>query len=636
MPKVTEVKKPERGTRVKARTREQDPKQAFAKWWAAGKGVTEGNIADAVCATATYLKQNQGYRYRQAGIYARMYGNQPIGNYFGRTGMQGLSASQSSGVPTDRPTFNLVQACVDTLNSRLTQAKPRPYFLTDGGDYKKRTLAKKLNSFTAGEFYRCQAYQLGEQVLRDGEILGTGCVKVYEDQEKRVALERVLPIDLLVDEVDAMFGEPTQMHQLKLVDRSRLMEMFPKKAKQIATAPGGSADSSSNSNSIADQLLVIESWHLKSGPEATDGRHVMAIPGVLLWDDPKGFQDKSFPFVFFHYAPRELGFWAQGLAEQLLGTQVELNKLLITTSRSMSLMGVPRVLIDEASKIVKAHIDNNVGSIVTYRGTKPDFTVAQCMAPEIYAHMQRLIDYGFQQSGVSMLAATSQKPAGLDSGEAIRNYDDLQTDRFNTVAKRYEQFYIDVALKMILKCRDIARREGSYATISPGKAGITKMDFPDNSLEQDDFIIQCFPVSSLPRDPEGRLAKVTEMMQAGVIDAREGRRLLDFPDLEAVERLANAAEERILMCLDKIVEDGKFTEPDPSFDLQLANKFAVQYQNLYACLKLEENKMQMLRDFSTQAQELGMAGMPSPQGPDGGAPIAVPEPPPTSPMLPQI
>jgi hypothetical protein len=128
------------------------------------------------------------------------------------------------------------------------------------------------------------------------------------------------------------------------------------------------------------------------------------------------------------------------------------------------------------------------------------------------------------------------------------------------------------------------------------------------------------------------------MVQSGMIDIKEGRRLLDYPDLEQVEKLANAGEERIYQVLDDIIESGKYESPDPFMDLQLAKTTVVQYINLYASAKLEESKMQMLRDFYSQIMDLMQAAQPPapPPGaaPGGPAPQAVPEAPPTSPLIP--
>ena len=136
------------------------------------------------------------------------------------------------------------------------------------------------------------------------------------------------------------------------------------------------------------------------------------------------------------------------------------------------------------------------------------------------------------------------------------------------------------------------------------KNGIKEIDLPAADMLEDSYIIQCYDASSLPRDPAGRLQKITEMMQAGLITPQEGRRLLDYPDIEQVDKLEEAGEERILRALDKIIDEGEYTPVDPFMDLELANKLVVQYYNLYETAKLEEEKAQMLRDFFTQVQEL--------------------------------
>lgn len=602
------------------------PGQAY-KWWEAK---SKKELSDQVIATASFLKEMQQFRYRQAGVYARLYGNMPLFNYAG----SGLAKqSMVTNLPIDRPTMNVVQSCIDTLVSRVTQSRPRPIFLTDNSDYKERNLAKQLNNFIVGELYQTKAYELGELLLRDAAALGTGCLKIYETSDHRVALERVLLTELLVDPNDALYGTPRQLYQLKLVDRSVLMENFPKYRSDIEAAEQSFPDNTGDSaRTISDQVMVVECWHLPSGKNAGDGRHSIACSSGIIFDED--WNKEEFPFVFMHYSPRIMGFWGQGLAEQLMGTQVEINKLLMTISQSINLVGVPRVFVEDGSKVVKSHLNSNVGAIVTYRGTKPQYEVAPCVPEEVYAQLQRLVQYAYQQSGVSALAASAQKPAGLNSGEAIRNYDDLQSDRFAALVRRYDNVFVSLAYQIIDLAKDIAEREGKYQTVYPNKNGTKEIDLPAAKLLDNKFVIQCFDASSLPRDPAGRLQKVTEMMQSGMITMQEGRRLLDYPDLEQVDKLANASEERILQILDEIVEDGKYTPPDPFMDLGLATQLVTQYYNLYSSAKLEESKAQMLRDFSTQVMALKQAAMPPPE--PQGQPQAVPMPRPTSDVLPNV
>lgn len=577
----------------------------MSHWW---KTTDKVERKGEMLGTAAFLKETQAYRQRQTAIYARLYGNMSLFNFIGSNISK---MDQTHGLPTDRPTFNVVQSCVDTLVSRISQSRPAPVFLTDNGDYKERNLAKRLNNFILGEFYQTKTYEKCAIILRDALVTGTGCLKIYENQENKVALERVLCTELLIDPNESIYGEPRQLYQVKLVDKSVLKEMFASHKGDIEEAekafPDNSADSS---KTVSDQVMVVEAWHLPSGPNAKDGRHMIACTSCILFDEE--YESDKFPFVFLHYSNRMLGFWSQGVPEQLMGTQMEINSLLYTISRAIKLVGVPRVFIEEGSKVSKATNNNEVGVIIGYRGTKPVYEVAPCVPQELYAQLQRLIDYGYQQCGVSALQASSEKPAGLNSGEAIRSYDDISTDRFAALSRKYDNLFVDVAYQVIELAKEIAERDGKYGTVYPNKNGTKQIDLPKASLLKDPFVIQCFNMSSLPRDPAGRLQKITEMITSGMLTIQEGRRLLDYPDLQQQEQLANASEERIYQYLDEIIEDGKYTPPDPFMNIQFATTTVVAYYNLYVAAKLEEEKQQLLRNFYSQCLALTQAATPPP------------------------
>lgn len=599
------------------------------RWW---EEKDSGTRARQLFATVAYLKQGQQSRQRQASQFARLYSGQSLYSFVGSSLTK---MDQVSSLAPNRPTYNLISSVTDTLVSKLTQSKPTPVFLTDNGDYKERNLAKKLNNFILGEFYRAKAYETGEYILTDALIQGTGCLKVLESQDKKVAIERVLLTELFVDIQEAAFGDPRRLYQVKLMDRSVLEATFPKHKKMAAESEKATIDSSSQtSKSVADLVMVVEGWSLPSGEETGDGYHsIVCSEGELfgeVWDK------KTFPFVFLNHKKRQLGFWAMGVAESLFGTQLELNSLLDTIAKSIKLMGVPRVFMEEGSKVNKAAFMNKIGMIIPYRGQPPIFSVSQSNAQELYEERARLIQFGFEQEGLSMLSATSQKPAGLNSGEAQRVYQDINSDRFAALERRYTNFYVDLAYQIIDKAMEIAERDGKYTTIfTDRRQGTKEIELPNLEMLQDPFVIQAYVQSALPKEPAGRLQKVTEMIQSNMISIQEGRRLLDFPDLGQMETLANASEERIFKCLDDIVEDGKYEGPDQFMNLAKATEIVTQYINLYATCNLEEEKMQMLRDFFAEIQDLQMAAMPPqmPMAPQNA--LATPEALPTSELLPQ-
>ena len=75
------------------------------KWWLAKN---DQELAQQLLATATYLKEGQNYRYKQASVYAKLYGNVSLFSFLGAASTSKMDITQ--GLPADRPTFNLVQS----------------------------------------------------------------------------------------------------------------------------------------------------------------------------------------------------------------------------------------------------------------------------------------------------------------------------------------------------------------------------------------------------------------------------------------------------------------------------------------------------------------------------------------------
>lgn len=630
------IKPPKADTgKIKLKTRPVNGSSAtglLAEWW---KADNDRSLASELISTASYLKELQAYRIRQLAVSIRLYCGLSVYSY---AGSNVSKMDKTKSLPDDRPTFNLVQSIVDTLVSRIGQNKPEPKFLTDGADYRQRHLAQELNQFVLGAFYEAHAYEKSIKALRDGLVTGTGAIKVYAGDNDRICMDRVMTTDLYVDDNDSLNGEPQQLIQIKLMDRDRLIAMYPKYRQIIAETPQSYPDNSADTGrTTADQVMVVEGWKLASGPDPeaqgyTAGRHVIAtVSGVL---DEEEWHKIKFPFVFFRYSDPFLGYWGQGIGTRQFGNQISLNRINYTIVRAITLVGVPRVFIEQSSKVVKAHNNNEIGVIVTYSGTKPSYEIAPCNAPELYQERDRLIEYAFRQEGVSDMQATGKKPSGLDSGEAIRSYDDINSDRSAETSVKYEQFFIDLAYLATDVGVDIAKETGHYKSVYPNKDGTKEIDLPKMNILKNPFVIKCFSESSLPRTPAGRIATVTEQVQAGMLSLKEGRRLMRFPDLEQNEKLDNASEERIFQILDKIVEDGVYTMPDPFMDLNLASTLVVQYINLYLAANLEEEKADLLRKFFVQVQHMKNLGQSAVPIAPGAMPTANPMPAPTSPLVP--
>lgn len=394
----------------------------------------------------------------------------------------------------------------------------------------------------------------------------------------------------------------------------------------LSKAQAGKVDNTPlSTDTVSDEIIFAEGWRLPSSKDSKDGRHVIVCSqGVVLdeaWDKP------YFPFAKLGYNPNIVGWFSQSLCEILMPTQMEIYKLLIVASQAIELMGVPRIYIDELSAITETAFNNNIGTIIKGKGAPPQFLNATSNAPEIYEWIKWLIENAYQMSGISAMAAASQKPAGLNSGEAQRVFMNTQDTRFAALERRFYNYYDDLAYLMMDCASEIAEKEGKYLTIYPGKDGSREVELPKAAKAlRDTYIIQSYQESALVKDPAGRQSQLSEMLAAGEITLQEFRRLSSLPDLAQSNSLADAQEERILHDLDAIIDDGEFNPPDPYIldPTDLATTLTVNYINKYIVTDLEEEKMQMLRDYFEHIQALkGQANTPAPM-PQAPMPQAAP------------
>jgi hypothetical protein len=303
------------------------------------------------------------------------------------------------------------------------------------------------------------------------------------------------------------------------------------------------------------------------------------------------------------------------------------------------------VWLKVGSQIVTEHVSNEIGSVGFYSGdTPPTYVVPPAVSDQLIARIERLKQEAMEVIGVSQLSANSQKPAGLNSGKALREFSDIESERFYVIEEGYQQFYMDLAKLSIAVAKKIYEKEGKYEVKVPGRSFIKSIDWKDIDLEDDAFTMKCYPVSGFAKDPAQRMQDITDLMQAGIIRLQQGRRLIDYPDVQKDNALADAMEDLLTMVLDKMVDgegetedelDADYTPPDPIWDLAMAEKMATSYYIEGQLGGLSEPRLQLVRTFLQQIDAVKQAAQPPPAAPGApGAPQAQPAPPPTSDMLP--
>lgn len=558
-----------------------------AKWWTQSEDVHQH-----VVPLIKGILANQAFRSQDNIRYARLYLNRDFVSF------ASIGFDEYTG---QRISLNVVKSCIDTVSAKIAKSKPRPLFLGNGAEYSVQRRAQDLTKYIYGRFKQLGIYQVGQQAFVDSCVFGTGIIKLFRDHNNQICAERVFPEEIVVDDVEGRSMAPRSMHQTRLVPREVLLDLFKRKSAEIAEAKSDNGGRPTT-RTTADLIMVFESWHLPSTKGAKDGKHTICIENATLEEEP--YTKDYFPFSIIRWSNPIIGWYGEGLASELVGIQFEINLLLLRIKQSQELMAVPRIFVESTSQVVGSHINDEIGSIVRYHGTPPQFVTAQAQNRETYDYLEYLYNKAFAIPGVSQLSATSKKPSGLDSAVALREYQDVETERFSLVADRYQELYLDIATKLIDLSRDCYSTDKNLSVKVPGKEFIQTIKWKDVDLEDDQFEMTLYPTSLLPKSPEGQLQFTQELIQSGFIEKDEALSLLNFPDLESFFSLRTAAIDDIKMLIENMLENGKYQAPEPYMDLVRAVQMT---QSAYLRAKTRgasESRLELLRNFIQDCQEL--------------------------------
>ena len=571
----------------------------------------------ALWTSAKALENDNGTRSQDHLKWARLYGDFDSFN-----GVMARSAVVHTKPRLNRLALNVVASCVDTLDAKIGKNQPRPEFITFGGDWTLHRKARRLNKFTQGLFYQTKFHRARNKARRDSFIFGTGCLKHYIKNGK-VCSERVLPDELLVDGMEGAYGKPPSIIQRQSVPREVAYACFgdtTEKKDFIVSAPRVQ-DVDRN---YGDLIEIYEAWHLPSDEDAGDGKHMLIVHGGSLLDTEEEAWDKNyFPFSFLRFSERIAGFWGQGISERLCGIQLEINYLLKKIQECTHLVSRPRFWNERGSKIIKTHINNDIGTIVDYTGKRPELDNSNSVPPELFAQLDRLWERAFQEIGISQLSAQAKKPAGLDAAVALREYNDIESDRFFPIGKADEDFVLDSAEIMLDLVRDAAK-DGKYEVTLKAGRYLEKLSWKDVDIHSDTYQMQCFPVSSLPSTPAARRQELMEWVNAGWISPIRARRLMNIPDLESESSIATAALDNSEWVIDKILDEGEYTPPDEYQNLSLLSEMAIQSLLQARFQGCPQERLEMLQTLIDQTVMLEAAGAPPapPMPANGAAPMA--------------
>lgn len=594
-------------------------------------------MAQDIAGTIKFISTHQSNRIEQLTVSTRLYASSAAFNLLGTAFTR--SSSVNTNPMSDRISYNLIASAIDTLLSRMAKNKVIPTFITNGGDWDIQKKAEDLTKFAQGWAYGDKMHANLMRQWWDAMIWGDGFRHIFRQGDKCIS-ERVLPHELFVDIVESMCTSPQNMYRAKVMDVDVACDLWPEFRDEIWKTDSATYQEIGGQATSANLRMITESWHLKSGEEATDGRHALSCGDTILNPDDIGYDKDYFPFTKLPYVQRPLGWYSQGVAERLQKIQGEINRGMITIQKSHWLQAGPKIALSNTSKIVSQHISNELGTIIRHaEGQPPVYLTPPIIQPEVYQWVDSLIEKGMKQEGISELSATGENPLGIDSGKAMRTLTDIEDARFEFMQQNVIDCGLETVRQAIEVVKDIYKDKKRYDVVFPSTQFIETINWGDVALEKDQYVLKEYPTSSLSNDLTGRLSDVQELAQAGYIDPDTAQDLMDIPDVEMRSSLQNGARDLLKMILGNILKDGEIDPnylPDATMNLTLAGKLVLQYINYGRSRKAPRENIQALEDWNNQLQDLIKQATPQQMPAPGAAPPANPTPPPVSQLVPNV
>lgn len=532
--------------------------------------------------------------------------------------------------------LNVTKAVTETLTAKIGSNRPRPKVLTDGGNWSLRRRGKQLQNFLDGTYQTAEVYSKIPLQFRDAMLGGTGIVHFFPDYgARRTSVERVFPLEIVVDPVEAVNGDPRTLYRFKFLDKGKLKRQFPEYKGEIERQKP--VDQSELPDFWTDgratrMVCVVEAWYLAdydAKGKIVPGRHVIACGDCTLCEEP--YEETEFPFEFFHWSAPTRGFWGDSAVAEIRGVEREVNRLLQHIQKSMKLAGMPWILSPTDAKVKSDKLTNEIGSIIKFDGpTPPTIASFQAVHPQVMEHLWALYAKAFEILGTNQLQASATKPPGIDSGRALEQLGEEHLVRFKHVSKAFEDMvgrrfaaqFVRCAKQLDAWLKDNNVSEG-YVLKAYNNKTTLKIAWSDCSLGSDEFFLQTWPTSVLPITPSGRTEEVERWQQNGWITPERAQDLLEFPDLESEANLVKADSELLEYQLERMVDYGEEIFPEPRQNLETALQRGTYAFERAKITDVPPEHLDRLEQFLNACEEMIQKAAPPvqpvqvPIGPDG-------------------
>ena len=430
---------------------------------------------------------------------------------------------------------NVIASCIETLCSKIASQKVRPFFNTVNGTFKEMQIAKQAQIFFDMLYEENNVNKIITDAFRNACVFDKGIVKISDD-----GITNRLPWNVFFDPREVTYNQITHV-----------AEKLPKTPGRILELKYGIKADRNLDYTVYEYYDVME--HIKAV-------YVQELNKVVTHE----YKPNIIPYLEIHYTNPVKGDTSQSVVDQLYGIQTQIDELLAVMKDSIAVNPGMTLLVPRSSNIKTNMLSNRTGQIIQYdpipcQTTSPvTYATNDIISPQFVQLLDKLKNDAYEIVGISQLSATSQKPAGLNSGIALNTMEDIESSRFETQLNSVVRLYVDVAKA----CLDIFPPD---IDILPDDLNRANIKWKDIVEARNNMKIQFSAAESLSKDPSEKLKQLVALSQAGVIPQSHIATLMELPDLNAGYNIANNAFNSVYTFIDNVLVSGILPDKIPVY-----------------------------------------------------------------------
>ena len=441
------------------------------------------------------------------------------------------------------PSTNVIKSVIDSLVSKLSNNKVRPFFAPVDGTFKTKKVIRQAQQFFDIYYDKINLNNIISETFKDACIFDIGYIIIN-------------PFTFEVERVPSYCIEELNVNGINKVALIKW---------------------------IHQPSLILDKYGVSTSRQYINVEMLIKENEAILYVDEKKVKTiptNGYPIVNVYYNEPINNGKTVSIVDELEGIQTQIDLINAKIAATSQLTPANLVFIDEQSGLKSSDVNNKDCQIYPV-GIQPGNTAnpVNVVTPVPFdPYWSSMLDFyinkAYDMIGISQLSAQSRKPSGLDSGVALQTMEDIESDRFEVQVNHFINAYINVTRKLI----EIIPEDFE---ILPADKYQSTMTWATLKEQNNLYKVQYSAATSLSKDPAERAKQIIQMSQIGLITPSKAAELMDMPDLTDAYSDAECMEMAVAAVINNAVEYDLYDIPAYVSLASLAREISLEQNQLF-------------------------------------------------------